>query len=145
MMATSGDLVDFARGLPKAELHLHIEGTLEPELMFELARRNGVPLPYASVDDVRRALGAGLGEGGFGDRGAVVGQAGRRPGRGRLDPRERGSRGYVFGNRLNHVDGRLFVRSGRASAACGGEGEDEDCNSHPAPSVPEAKRHVNGA
>ncbi|TMF98828.1 MAG: adenosine deaminase [Chloroflexi bacterium] len=54
-MATSGDLVDFARGLPKAELHLHIEGTLEPELMFELARRNGVPLPYASVDDVRRA------------------------------------------------------------------------------------------
>ena len=55
MMATSGDLVDFARGLPKAELHLHIEGTLEPELMFELARRNGVPLPYASVDDVRRA------------------------------------------------------------------------------------------
>lgn len=55
MMATSGDLVDFARGLPKAELHLHIEGTLEPELMFELARRNGVRLPYASVDDVRRA------------------------------------------------------------------------------------------
>src|SRR2546429_6939941 len=55
MMATSGDLVDFARGLPKAELHLHIEGTLEPELMFELARGNGVPLPYASVDDVRRA------------------------------------------------------------------------------------------
>lgn len=41
--------------LPKAELHLHIEGTLEPELMFELARRNGVHLPYASVDDLRRA------------------------------------------------------------------------------------------
>jgi adenine deaminase len=45
----------FVRKLPKAELHLHIEGTLEPELMFELARRNGVRLPYASVDDVRRA------------------------------------------------------------------------------------------
>src|SRR2546429_3896987 len=55
MMATSGDLVDFARGLPKAELHLHIEGTLEPELMFELARRNHTQLPYASVDEVRRA------------------------------------------------------------------------------------------
>src|SRR5438132_14241618 len=55
MTATSGNLADFARRLPKAELHLHIEGTLEPELMFELARRNGIRLPYASVDDVRRA------------------------------------------------------------------------------------------
>ena len=41
--------------LPKAELHLHIEGTLEPELMFELAARNNVQLPYRSVDEVRRA------------------------------------------------------------------------------------------
>jgi adenosine deaminase len=45
----------FAAGLPKAELHLHIEGTLEPALMFELARRNRVRLPYASVEEVRRA------------------------------------------------------------------------------------------
>jgi len=41
--------------LPKAELHLHIEGTLEPDLMFELARRNGVSLPYADAHAVRRA------------------------------------------------------------------------------------------
>lgn len=41
--------------LPKAELHLHIEGTLEPDLAFALARRNGVTLPYASVEELRAA------------------------------------------------------------------------------------------
>lgn len=41
--------------LPKCELHIHIEGSLEPELMFALARRNNVKLPYASVEAVRRA------------------------------------------------------------------------------------------
>lgn len=41
--------------LPKAELHVHIEGTLEPELAFELAAKHGIALPYASVDELRRA------------------------------------------------------------------------------------------
>ena len=49
------DLDSFIAGLPKAELHLHIEGSLEPELMFELAQRNGVEIPYESVEDVRAA------------------------------------------------------------------------------------------
>ena len=48
-------LARFVAGLPKAELHLHIEGTLEPELMFAIAARNGVRLPYASVEEVRAA------------------------------------------------------------------------------------------
>jgi len=46
---------DFIAGLPKAELHLHIEGSLEPELMFALAKRNDVTIPYASVEEVRAA------------------------------------------------------------------------------------------
>jgi adenosine deaminase len=41
--------------MPKAELHMHIEGSLEPELIFALARRNGVAIPYASVEELRRA------------------------------------------------------------------------------------------
>ncbi len=45
----------FVRGVPKAELHVHIEGTLEPEMMFELAARNGVSLAFQSVDEVRAA------------------------------------------------------------------------------------------
>ena len=43
-MALSKKLEDYILGVPKAELHIHIEGTLEPELMFELAARNGIEL-----------------------------------------------------------------------------------------------------
>ncbi len=43
------------RRIPKAELHLHIEGTLEPELMMKLAQRNGIEIPYTSVDEIRHA------------------------------------------------------------------------------------------
>lgn len=46
---------DFIQDLPKVELHMHIEGSLEPELMFEIGRRNGVELPFRSVEEVRRA------------------------------------------------------------------------------------------
>ncbi len=49
----------FIRGLPKAELHCHIEGALEPELMFELAARNRVELPFADVDALRAAYDFG--------------------------------------------------------------------------------------
>lgn len=45
----------FIEGLPKTELHLHIEGTLEPELLFALAQRNKVALAYASVEELRAA------------------------------------------------------------------------------------------
>jgi adenosine deaminase len=45
----------YLKGLPKAELHLHIEGTLEPELAFRLAKKHGVALPYRSVEELRAA------------------------------------------------------------------------------------------
>lgn len=51
----ANSLSAFIAGMPKAELHLHIEGTLEPELAFRLAQRNGVALPFASVEALRAA------------------------------------------------------------------------------------------
>ncbi|MFD1715367.1 adenosine deaminase [Amnibacterium flavum] len=53
MTDTTPDLTAFAFGLPKAELHLHLEGTLEPELKFELAARNGIDLPEKTVEEVK--------------------------------------------------------------------------------------------
>lgn len=49
------ETMDLAHRLPKAELHVHIEGTLEPEHAFTIAARNGVALPYSSADQLRRA------------------------------------------------------------------------------------------
>ncbi len=49
------DLKQLAASLPKAELHIHIEGSLEPELMFKLAERNAVPLPYPDVESITKA------------------------------------------------------------------------------------------
>ncbi|SEF81854.1 adenosine deaminase [Vibrio hangzhouensis] len=45
----------FIQGLPKVELHLHIEGSLEPELLFKLAQRNGLSIPYDSPEELRKA------------------------------------------------------------------------------------------
>ena len=49
------NLKEFIKKSPKAELHLHIEGTLEPELMFFLAKRNNVEIPFKNIDDVKEA------------------------------------------------------------------------------------------
>ncbi|MGO2230558.1 adenosine deaminase [Psychrobacter sp.] len=48
-------MIDLIKKLPKAELHLHIEGSLEPELMFRLAKKNKIDIPYNDIEDVRKA------------------------------------------------------------------------------------------
>ena len=48
-------MIDLIKRLPKAELHLHIEGSLEPELMFRLAKKNQIEIPYKDIENVRRA------------------------------------------------------------------------------------------
>ncbi len=49
----------FVQSLAKSELHIHIEGSLEPDLMFDLAKRNGIDLPYSSVEEIGRAYDFG--------------------------------------------------------------------------------------
>ena len=49
------NLVNYIQNIPKAELHIHIEGSFEPELMFEIAKRNNIPLNYDSVEKLRNA------------------------------------------------------------------------------------------
>src|ERR1035437_5219406 len=46
---------DFIKGIPKSELHLHIEGTFEPELMFQIARRNNISIKYKSEPELKKA------------------------------------------------------------------------------------------
>ncbi|AWF82767.1 adenosine deaminase [Microbulbifer sp. A4B17] len=47
--------LNFLKALPKAELHLHIEGSLEPELMFELSKRNNIEIPFSSIEEIKAA------------------------------------------------------------------------------------------
>ena len=48
-------ILEFIKKSPKAELHLHIEGSLEPEQMFKLAKRNNIQIPFKNIDDVKKA------------------------------------------------------------------------------------------
>jgi len=49
------EIIAFIKKTPKAELHLHIEGTLEPDLLFQLAKRNNIKIPFANVNEVKSA------------------------------------------------------------------------------------------
>jgi len=49
------EIIEFIKKTPKAELHLHIEGTLEPDLLFKLAKRNDIQIPFANVNEVKSA------------------------------------------------------------------------------------------
>ncbi len=48
-------MIEFIKRLPKAELHLHIEGSFEPELMFKLAQKNKIEIPYKTVEELKKA------------------------------------------------------------------------------------------
>ncbi len=54
-MLENTQIINFIKKTPKSELHLHIEGTLEPEHMFELAKRNNVLIPYKNAEEVKSA------------------------------------------------------------------------------------------
>ena len=51
----TNQITEIIKNVPKAELHLHIEGTLEPELMFKLAKKNNISIPYKNVEEVKSA------------------------------------------------------------------------------------------
>ncbi len=48
-------VIEFIKKTPKAELHLHIEGTLEPDLLFRLAKKNNIQIPFSNVDEIKSA------------------------------------------------------------------------------------------
>ena len=48
-------IIELIKKIPKAELHLHLEGTMEPEFMFELSERNKIEIPFKSIDEIRAA------------------------------------------------------------------------------------------
>ena len=48
-------MINFIKDIPKAELHLHIEGTFEPKLMFEIAKRNQIDIKYKSIEELKKA------------------------------------------------------------------------------------------
>ena len=54
-MKNIDNVISFINKTPKSELHLHIEGSLEPELMFKLSKRNKIEIPFKSVDEIRSA------------------------------------------------------------------------------------------
>jgi len=54
-MSNTDKIVDFIKKTPKSELHLHIEGSLEPELMFKLSKRNTIEIPFKSVEEIKAA------------------------------------------------------------------------------------------
>ena len=49
------EIIEFIKKVPKAELHLHIEGSLEAEFMFKLAKRNNIKIPFKNIDEVKMA------------------------------------------------------------------------------------------
>ncbi len=55
LMSGNSNIIEYIKKTPKTELHLHIEGTLEPNLMFELARKNKISIPYKSIEEVKSA------------------------------------------------------------------------------------------
>ena len=48
-------IIEFIKKTPKAELHLHIEGTLEPDLLFRLANKNKIKIPFSSIEEIKAA------------------------------------------------------------------------------------------